>query len=144
MEHANTYNELERIRTIMDQPTKRAFGVTFSQVESLYRVLACIDDIEMALDMHTSAGIELSKETFKHVAFVVSQEVIDDDVLDVMWAVFDQDGSGGLSNKEFLRAIKGRASFGLDKPKDTGLWRLFHSVYACSKEKIVTAVVGQA
>ena len=58
-------------------------------------------------------------------------------MLEVMWAVFDTDGSGGLSYKEFLRALKKRANFGVNKPKDTGLWRLFHSVATCSKGRVL-------
>ena len=101
-------------------------------MESLYTVLSNIDDIEMSLDMHTSAGIELSKDTFKHVAHVVANENIDDATLEVMWAVFDIDNSGGLSNKEFLKQIKGKASFGLEESKDTGFWRLISSLWTCT------------
>ena len=136
MEYADTYKELERVKKYLKNYNKKSDGVTFQQINQLYKVLACADDIEMSLDMHTSAKIELSKETFKHIAWVVAKERIDDNTLDVMWAVFDEDGSGGLSNREFLRQVKNRASFGLDKPTDTGLWRLFHAVWACSKEKV--------
>lgn len=132
----SSFEELNRIKTLLDEPFRRCSGVTFEQVESLFLVLSYVEDIEMALDMHTSAGIELGKETFKHVAKVVANQEIDETVLNVMWAVFDVDGSGGLSNKEFLKTIKSRVSFGLDKPKDTGFWRLINAVYGCSAEFI--------
>jgi len=140
MESADTYKELERVKKVLVHYNKKSDGVTFEQINKLYKVLACADDIEMSLDMHTSAKIELSKDTFKHIAWVVAEERIDDNTLDIMWAVFDEDGSGGLSNREFLRQVKNRASFGLDKPTDTGLWRLFHAAWACSKEKVKTVL----
>lgn len=136
VESADTYVELERVKKYLNNAGLRKEGVSFAQVESLYNVLSNIDDIEMSLDMHTSAGIELSQETFRHVAHVVANENIDESTLEVMWAVFDADGSGGLSNKEFLKQIKGKASFGLEESKDTGFWRLISSVWTCTQKLI--------
>jgi Ca2+-binding EF-hand superfamily protein len=136
VENADTYVELDRVKKYLSNAKSKKEGISYSQVESLYTVLSNIDDIEMSLDMHTSAGIELSKDTFKHVAHVVADEIIDDATLDVMWAVFDVDNSGGLSNKEFLKQIKGKASFGLEESKDTGFWRLISSLWTCTQKLI--------
>lgn len=118
------------------KPMRKSKGVEFKEVEKLFSFLSCVEDIEMALDMHTSAGVELTKNEFMHVAHVVCKADLDPNVVDVVYAVFDVDGSGGLSHKEFLKTIKARASYGLDKPKDTGLWRFIHSVFACTSQKI--------
>lgn len=136
VENADTYVELDRVKKYLNNANSKKEGISYSQVESLYTVLSNIDDIEMSLDMHTSAGIEVSKDTFKHVAHVVADENIDDATLEVMWAVFDIDNSGGLSNKEFLKQIKGKASFGLEESKDTGFWRLIYSVWTCTQKLI--------
>ena len=90
----------------------------------------------MALEMHTAAGKDLDKKTFKHVAIVVANEELDSTVIDVVWAVLDQDESGGLSHKEFIKTVKARTAFGLDTPKDTGLWNFFFAAYHCGKRKI--------
>jgi hypothetical protein len=68
MESADTYKELERVKKVLVHHNKKSEGVSFEQINQLYKVLACADDIEMSLDMHTSAKIELSKDTFKHIA----------------------------------------------------------------------------
>jgi len=116
------------------KPLKRSEGVSFEEIEGLFNFLSCIEDIEMALDMHTSANVELNKKEFTHVSYVVANHKLDQKLVDAVYAVFDEDGSGGLSHNEFLKTIKSRASFGLDRPKDTGLWRFFGSVFSCGKE----------
>lgn len=136
IDRKDTFLELERVKRILEHPGRRSEGVTFDQVNSLFKVLSYIEDIEMALDMHMAAGRDIDKETFRHVSWVVAKEKLDDKCIDVMWAVLDQDASGGLSHKEFIRTIKARSAFGLDTPKDTGLWRFFSSVWVCSLKKV--------
>lgn len=144
MDKLDTYEELRRVKHVLDSPYSKSTGVTFKQVNDLYKVLDNSEDIEMALDMHTSAGIEMTKENFRLIGRVVTsgkdghEEInLDDQVLEVMWAVFDKDNSGGLSRKEFLKNMKRSVNFGVRKSKtDTGLWRLFESALECGKEKL--------
>lgn len=132
--------QLARCKAVLNElghkPLKRSQGVTFEQVKMLFEFLSCIEDIEMALDMHTSANVELNKKEFRHVAFVVSNYNLPEKLVDAVYAVFDEDQSGGLSHQEFLKTIKSRASFGLDRPKDTGLWRFANSLVQCGKESV--------
>jgi len=138
IERASTFSEMERLKRILTHPYRKSQGVTFKQVDSLFRVLGHIDDIEMALEMHTAAGKDLDQKTFKHVAIVVANEELDSTVIDVVWAVLDEDESGGLSYKEFIKTVKARTAFGLDTPKDTGLWNFFYAAYHCGKRKVVS------
>ena len=61
-------SELTRCKKILQEngikATKRSDGVSFTEVEELFNFLSCVDDIEMALDMHTSADVELTKKEF--------------------------------------------------------------------------------
>ena len=43
---------------------------------------------------------------------------LSDHVVDVIFAIFDEDGDGGLSNKEFVDVMKNKLKRGLEKPRD--------------------------
>lgn len=70
---ANSASEFNRCKKVLKElhrkPNSYSDGVTFKEVEGLFRFLSCVEDIEMALDMHTSANVELTKKEFKHVAY---------------------------------------------------------------------------
>jgi hypothetical protein len=49
---------------------------------------------------------------------------------------FTEDGE--LSNKEFVAVMKHRLMRGLEKPKDTGLWKLVGAMWKCAKSQTPT------
>ena len=51
----------------------------------------------------------------------------------MLFTIFDEDGDGGLSNKEFVAVMKNKLKRGLEKPKDTGLFNLFSALTKCAK-----------
>lgn len=66
------------------------------------------------------------------VAKTVASEDISDHIIDVVFTAFDEDGNGTLSNKEFVAVMKRRLMRGLEKPKDTGLFRLLEAAWQCA------------
>ena len=58
---------------------------------------------------------------------------LSDHVVDVIFAIFDEDGDGALSNKEFVAVMKNKLKRGLEKPKDTGLFNFLSAVTKCAK-----------
>ena len=50
----------------------------------------------------------------------------------VLFTIFDEDGDGSLSNKEFIGVMKNKLKRGLEKPKDTGLINLFSAMAKCA------------
>ena len=48
--------------------------------------------------------------------------------------LFDVNGDGKLSHKEFISVMKKRWLRGLQNPKDTGFVKFISSFYACAKE----------
>ena len=51
-----------------------------------------------------------------------------------VFTLFDNDGDGKLSNKEFVSVMKQRVMRGLEKPKDTGVSRILSSVLKCAND----------
>lgn len=68
------------------------------------------------------------------VAKTVTKQNLSDRMIDVVFTVFDEDENGTLSNKEFVAVMKRRLMRGLEKPKDTGFFRLIDAAWKCSKE----------
>ena len=63
----------------------------------------------------------------------------------MIFTIFDEDGDGALSNKEFVAVMKNKLKRGLEKPKDTGLFNFLTAVAKCAKltPKTVTEAVAR-
>ena len=86
-----------------------------------------------ALYFYNLAGASIDPHTLQHVAKVCANVELSDHVVDVIFTIFDEDGDGALSNKEFVAVMKNKLKRGLEKPKDTGLFNLLSAVANCAK-----------
>ncbi|XP_045147491.1 calcium uptake protein 1, mitochondrial isoform X2 [Echinops telfairi] len=124
--------------TAMQKQLKRHFkegkGLTFQEVENFFTFLKNINDVDTALSFYHMAGASLDKVTMRQVARTVAKVELSDHVCDVVFALFDCDGNGELSNKEFVSIMKQRLMRGLEKPKDMGFTRLVQAMWKCAQE----------
>ncbi|XP_003408937.1 calcium uptake protein 1, mitochondrial isoform X1 [Loxodonta africana] len=124
--------------TAMQKQLKKHFkegkGLTFEEVENFFTFLKNINDVDTALSFYHMAGASLDKVTMQQVARTVAQVALSDHVCDVVFALFDCDGNGELSNKEFVSIMKQRLMRGLEKPKDMGFTRLMQAMWKCAQE----------
>ena len=79
------------------------------------------------------AGASIDPSTLQHVAKVCANVHLSDHVVEVIFTIFDEDGDGALSNKEFVAVMKNKLKRGLEKPKDTGLLNLVAAFAQCAK-----------
>ncbi|XP_076981093.1 calcium uptake protein 1, mitochondrial isoform X3 [Tamandua tetradactyla] len=124
--------------TTMQKQLKKHFkegkGLTFQEVENFFTFLKNINDVDTALSFYHMAGASLDKVTMQQVARTVAKVELSDHVCDVVFALFDCDGNGELSNKEFVSIMKQRLMRGLEKPKDMGFTRLMQAMWKCAQE----------
>ncbi|NP_001428156.1 calcium uptake protein 1, mitochondrial isoform 10 [Homo sapiens] len=124
--------------TAMQRQLKKHFkegkGLTFQEVENFFTFLKNINDVDTALSFYHMAGASLDKVTMQQVARTVAKVELSDHVCDVVFALFDCDGNGELSNKEFVSIMKQRLMRGLEKPKDMGFTRLMQAMWKCAQE----------
>ncbi|XP_036685074.1 calcium uptake protein 1, mitochondrial isoform X2 [Balaenoptera musculus] len=124
--------------TAMQKQLKKHFkegkGLTFPEVENFFTFLKNINDVDTALSFYHMAGASLDKVTMQQVARTVAKVELSDHVCDVVFALFDCDGNGELSNKEFVSIMKQRLMRGLEKPKDMGFTRLMQAMWKCAQE----------
>uniref|UniRef100_A0A8D0KUE6 Calcium uptake protein 1, mitochondrial n=1 Tax=Strix occidentalis caurina TaxID=311401 RepID=A0A8D0KUE6_STROC len=99
-----------------------------------FTFLKNINDVDTALSFYHMAGASLDKVTMQQVARTVAKVELSDHVCDVVFALFDCDGNGELSNKEFVAIMKQRLMRGLEKPKDMGFTRLMRAMWKCAQE----------
>lgn len=78
----------------------------------------------------------------KHVAHTVAGVELSDHVIDVVFVLFDENGDGKLSNKEFVSVMKQRAMRGLEKPKDTGIGKILSAMTKCAGDVTPTLLGG--
>lgn len=123
---------------LMQKNLKRMFkdaqGITFEEVENFFTLLKNVNDVDTALSFYHMAGASIDKATMKQVARTVAKVELSDHVCDVVFALFDCDGNGELSNKEFIAIMKQRLMRGLEKPKDMGFTRLVRAMLKCAQD----------
>ena len=80
------------------------------------------------------AGPSLGKVTMQQVARTTAKVELSNHVCDVVFVLFDCDGNGELSNKEFVSIMKQRLMRGLEKPKVMGFTRLMQAMWKCTQK----------
>lgn len=117
-------------------------GITLSDYLNFYQVLYAINDIDTALTFYHMAGAPIERKTMQHVAQTVANVQLSDHVVDVVFVLFDENGDGKLSNREFVSVMKQRAMRGLEKPKDTGIGKVFSALTKCAATHSQPTILG--
>lgn len=126
--------KLKQMQKNLKRMFKDAQGITFEEVENFFTFLKNVNDVDTALSFYHMAGASIDKATMKQVARTVAKVELSNHVCDVVFALFDCDGNGELSNKEFISIMKQRLMRGLEKPKDMGFTRLVRSMWKCAQD----------
>jgi len=123
--------------TVLKRVKKRyhdkAEGIALNDYIQIFSLLIHIDDVDKALYFYNLAGASIDPKTLQHVAKVCANVDLSDHVVDVIFTIFDEDGDGALSNKEFVAVMKNKLKRGLEKPKDTGVANLLTAMAKCAK-----------
>uniref|UniRef100_A0A8C7Z3F5 Calcium uptake protein 1, mitochondrial n=1 Tax=Oryzias sinensis TaxID=183150 RepID=A0A8C7Z3F5_9TELE len=126
--------KLKQMQKGLKKMFKDAQGITFEEVENFFTFLKNVNDVDTALSFYHMAGASIDKATMKQVARTVAKVELSDHVCNVVFALFDCDGNGELSNKEFIAIMKQRLMRGLEKPKDMGFTRLVRAMWKCAQD----------
>lgn len=72
-----------------------------------------LEDFQLALQFHMQANRSISEKEFQRAVKISSGFELDPKIVEVIYKVFDEDGDGNLSYKEFIAVLKDRLKRGL-------------------------------
>ncbi|XP_038055114.1 calcium uptake protein 3, mitochondrial-like [Patiria miniata] len=109
-------------------------GINFVNFKDFFQFLNNLDDFEIVLKMFTFADQPMNEAEFGRAVQVATGHILDPHVVHTVFQIFDKDGDGKLSQKEFLGVMKNRIHRGfrehLQKPVG---WQGFK---ACVKREL--------
>jgi calcium uptake protein 3, mitochondrial len=83
-------------------------GVSFEEFRAFCQFLNNLDDFAIAMRMYTLADRAISKDEFQRAVKICTGSMLDKHLIDTVFAIFDEDGDGLLSYKEFIAIMKDR------------------------------------
>lgn len=100
-------SQIQRARFIdKSEVYKTLDAITFNQFKSMIVLLNNFSDFEVAVRMYQIAKKPLARDVFKRAAYICSGEEMDDEVVDILFYIFDEAGDGHLSHSEFVNIMK--------------------------------------
>ncbi|XP_071551337.1 calcium uptake protein 3, mitochondrial isoform X5 [Panulirus ornatus] len=108
-------------------------GITFSEFKSFCQFLNTLDDFAIAMRMYTLADQPISQEEFHRAVKICTGEELSPHIVDTVFKIFDDDGDGQLSYKEFIAIMRDRLHRGFKQQQPRIGWDGFK---ACVKEAI--------
>ncbi|XP_077999806.1 calcium uptake protein 1, mitochondrial-like isoform X3 [Glandiceps talaboti] len=129
----------DKKRTKMIKRVKKAFkesgqGISLEEFLNVQQFLRSIHDVDTALTFYHVAGAAVDPETLRHVGKTVAGVELSEHIVDVIITLFDENGDGKLSHREFISVMKFRGMRGLEKSKDIGITKLLGAMWKCANE----------
>ncbi|CAB4044646.1 calcium uptake 3, mitochondrial-like, partial [Paramuricea clavata] len=94
-----------------------------------------LEEFSIALKIYNVANQPVTQEEFKRAVLIATGGVLGDHIVNIVFQLFDIDGDGKLSQKEFLGLMKDRVNKRFTAREDkVGLWAGFMS---CVKNELV-------
>ncbi|XP_035682361.1 calcium uptake protein 3, mitochondrial-like isoform X5 [Branchiostoma floridae] len=87
---------------------KKQRGITFDQFKPFFQFLNNLDDFAIAMQMYTFANQPVEQAEFKRAVKVSTGIDLAPHVINTVFQIFDEDGDGKLSHKEFISVMKDR------------------------------------
>ncbi|XP_020813587.1 calcium uptake protein 3, mitochondrial isoform X2 [Drosophila serrata] len=87
---------------------KEEKGITFHDFRDFCHFLNNLDDFTIAMRMYTLADRAISKDEFSRAVKICTGYKLSPHLIDTVFAIFDADGDGLLSYKEFIAIMKDR------------------------------------
>ena len=107
------------------------YKISFKEYQDFNSVLDHLDEIDFAINSFLTTGDPFKPHHLKRAAKAVANVSLPDEVIDIVFFLFDKDGDGRLDYEEFVGVMQGRKDLGLTKPRDLGLARFVSCFKDC-------------
>ncbi|XP_072933187.1 calcium uptake protein 3, mitochondrial isoform X2 [Epargyreus clarus] len=112
-------------------------GITFEEFKTFCQFLNNLEDFTIAMRMYTLADHPISKDEFHRAVKICTGVSQSTHLVRTVFAIFDADGDGLLSYKEFIAIMKDRLHRGFKSYAKNEGWEAFKT---CVKQEMKSAV----
>ncbi|KAK3002292.1 hypothetical protein RJ639_021222 [Escallonia herrerae] len=123
---------LDRVDEIINEPGLRDIRVTFKEFMNFAELRKRLLPLSMAIFSHSKVNGLLTKQDFQRAADHVCGISLTDNVVDMIFYVFDANRDGNLSSDEFLRVLQRREG-DISQPREACVMGFISCCLACSK-----------
>ncbi|XP_054726628.1 calcium uptake protein 3, mitochondrial isoform X8 [Anastrepha obliqua] len=109
---------------LMDR-VKEARGITFDEFRDFCRFLNNLEDFAIAMRMYTLADRAISQSEFSRAVKICTGFKLSKHLIDTVFAIFDDNGDGMLSYREFIAIMKDRVHRGFKSSSKGEGWDAF-------------------
>ncbi|XP_076234349.1 calcium uptake protein 3, mitochondrial-like isoform X3 [Calliopsis andreniformis] len=123
-----TYLDTDKYDKYLDRMLHNSelqIGITFEEFRRFYQFLNNLDDFSIAMRMYTLADHPISKDEFQRAVKICTGNILSTHMIDTVFALFDEDGDGQLSYKEFIAIMKDRLHRGFKSQQRREGWQAF-------------------
>ncbi|CAK9134298.1 unnamed protein product [Ilex paraguariensis] len=130
MRHINQF--LARVDELNNEPHLRDIRITFEEFKNFAELRKRLLPLSLAIFSHGKVNGLLTKQDFQRAAYQVCGISLSDNVIDMIFYIFDINRDGSLSSDEFLRVLQRREN-DISQPREAGLMRLLSCWMDCTK-----------
>lgn len=112
-------------------------GITFEEFKTFCQFLNNLEDFSIAMRMYTLADHPISKDEFHRAVKICTGISQSEHLVSTVFAIFDADGDGLLSYKEFIAIMKDRLHRGFKSYAKNEGWEAFKT---CVKQEMKSVV----
>ncbi|XP_023719825.1 calcium uptake protein 3, mitochondrial isoform X4 [Cryptotermes secundus] len=116
---------------------KEEKGITFEEFRVFCQFLNNLEDFTIAMRMYTLADHSISKDEFMRAVKICTGTSLSRHLVHTVFQIFDEDGDGQLSYREFIAIMKDRLHRGFKSYAKNEGWDAFKS---CVKQEMKTPV----
>ncbi|CAK1594113.1 unnamed protein product [Parnassius mnemosyne] len=135
-----TYLDTDEYDMYLDRLLDRVHdgcGITFDEFKTFCQFLNNLEDFTIAMRMYTLADHPISKDEFHRAVKICTGIAQSEHLVSTVFAIFDADGDGLLSYKEFIAIMKDRLHRGFKSYAKNEGWEAFKT---CVKQEMKSSV----
>ncbi|GMP36810.1 hypothetical protein CsSME_00008815 [Camellia sinensis var. sinensis] len=122
---------LDRVEELNDEPNLKDIRITFEEFKNLAELRKRLRPLSLAIFSHGKVNGLLTKPDFQRAAYHVCGISLTENVVDMIFYVFDTNHDGSLSSDEFLRVLQ-RRERDVTLPREGGFMGLFSCWLECT------------
>lgn len=112
-------------------------GIRFDEFKSFCQFLNTLDDFGIAMRMYTLAEQPISQDEFHRAVRICTGHSLSAHIVDTVFNIFDDDGDGQLSYKEFIAIMKDRLHRGFKPNSRSEGWEAFKHCLKAEMKSVI-------